>query len=80
MNEIVLHPIKNFLDPRNPSSPFQYKRDMAQCCWQKIQKEAIVDGGLWHIKLSDGEQDWYYWEKTKEDLFDAIKHHFTVLL
>lgn len=80
MNEIVIHPNKNFLDPRNPSSPFQYRQQMAESCWKYIQTKAVVDSGLWHLKINNGIHDCYYWEKTKEDLFNAVKHHFTILL
>lgn len=76
MNEIMLHPDRDFLNPRNPSSPFAYRRMMDVSVWKYIDKNATPDGGLWNIKINDGRSDYYYFEKTKQAMFNSIRHHF----
>jgi len=48
-NKLILHPSRNFLDARNPSSPFQYKMSMAIQTHKIIYKRRGFD--VW---LRDG--------------------------
>lgn len=53
MKSIILHPNRNFLDARNPSSPFQYRQQMAAEYWKSIyvkypkRKQSIMQNKLY---------------------------------
>ncbi len=78
MNAIQIHPSRNFLDPRNPSSPFAYQQGMYKACWEYIDDNSYrnrPDGEFWLI-INNGIMDFVYHAQTKQELFNECVHHF----
>lgn len=72
---VILHPDKNFLDPRNPSSPFQYRMQMAIGCWEFIYKNSFKLYG-WEKIISVRVNGKRYDGRSKQELFDQLINLF----
>ena len=74
MNAVILHPDRDFLNPRNPSSPFQFKSQMEQNVWQYIEENAFVSTGAAEIDINGIR----YWANSKAELFEFIKSNWGI--
>lgn len=72
MNDLILHPSRNFLDARNPSSQFQYRLQMANIVWSYIYERATVFYTMfncgWHLRIGNS----YFKAGNLKELFSKI--------
>lgn len=79
MNEVMLHPSRDFLSARNPSSLFQYKLSIHQIIWNYIDENIV-----YHPEYPDTTsvaitvQGKVYRHWHRKNLFDLIKHHWGI--
>lgn len=76
MKDLILHPNRDFLSARNPSSPFRYKQQMEIMLWEKIYKES-----RWHPTDTHGYiriNGKRYFALSLNSLFQKVKPLFNL--